>query len=134
MQDKQSIDQLIQNFFSIFNNTHQQPDWNLIHQICIPETIIIKKTGLTETVYNLQSFIEPRRKILSDGTLTAFEEKETTATTTIIGNIAQRFSKYEKSGYLNGLYFKEYGNKFFQLIKTTNGWKINALIWEDDTI
>jgi hypothetical protein len=66
--------------------------------------------------------------------LTAFEEKETTATTTIIGNIAQRFSKYEKSGYLNGLYFKEYGNKFFQLIKTTNGWKINALIWEDDTI
>jgi hypothetical protein len=49
-------------------------------------------------------------------------------------NIAQRFSRYQKSGYLNGTYFKEYGSKFFQFIKTNNGWKINSLIWEDDKI
>lgn len=26
------------------------------------------------------------------------------------------------------------GNKFFQFIKTLDGWKINSLIWEDDNI
>ncbi|MEO5783046.1 MAG: hypothetical protein ABIQ07_07240, partial [Ginsengibacter sp.] len=78
MLDKQSIDKVVEIFFSIFNNTDQKkPDWYIIHAICLPETIIIKKTGLAEEVYNLQTFIDPRKKLLSDGTLTDFEEMET---------------------------------------------------------
>lgn len=130
--DKILIDQLTKIFFSIFSNTHQQqPDWNLIHTLCLPETIIIKKTGTAEEIYNLQSFIEPRKKILSDGTLTDFEESEIDEDTRIAGHIAQRYSKYQKSGYLNGNHFHEYGSKFFQFIKTKSGWKINSVIWED---
>ncbi len=133
--DKLEIDNLIKDFFEIFTNTNQkQPDWTIINNVCIPEIIIIKKNDTTEVVYNLDNFIEPRRKILTDGTLTNFQESEIKEETKIIGNIAQRFSKYQKSGYLNGTYFKEYGNKFFQFIKTNNGWKINSLIWEDDKI
>jgi hypothetical protein len=45
-------------------------------------------------------------KILFDGTLTEFEESETNEETKIVGNIAQRFSKYKKSGYLNGIKYK----------------------------
>ena len=131
--DKSEIDHITKIFFDIFTNTNQrQPDWIIIHTICIPEIMIIKKTDAAETVYNLDSFIEPRKKILTDGTLTDFQERETKEETKIIGNIAQRFSKYQKTGYLNGVYFKEYGNKFFLFIKTNNGWKINAMIWEDD--
>ncbi|MEP6794973.1 MAG: DUF4440 domain-containing protein [Saprospiraceae bacterium] len=133
--DKLLLDQLTETFFSIFTNTHQQqPDWNLIHTLCLPETIIIKKSSTAEIVYDLQSFIEPRRIILSDGTLTEFEESEIHEETKIIGHIAQRYSKYQKSGYLNGIRFQEYGTKFFQFIKTSNGWKINSLIWEDDKL
>lgn len=133
--DKSEIDHLIKVFFDIFTNTNQQqPDWTIIYTVCIPETVIIKKDNATEAVYNLQSFIEPRRKILSDGTLTNFEERETAEETKIIGNIAQRFSKYQKSGYANGAYFNGQGNKFFQFIKTSKGWKINSLIWEDDNM
>ena len=130
--DKLEIDTIVKIFFDIFTNTnYKQPDWTIINNVCIPETIIIKKSDATEAVYNLNSFIDPRRKILTDGTLTDFEESETEEETRIIGNIAQRFSKYQKSGYLNGNYFKEHGNKFFQFIKTKDGWMINSLIWED---
>ncbi len=133
--DKLLIDQLTKTFFSVFTNAHQQqPDWKLIHTLCLPETIIVKMTGTTEAIYDLQSFIEPRRKILSDGTLTEFEESEIFEETRIVGHIAQRYSKYQKSGYLNGNHFQEYGSKFFQFIKTINGWKINAVIWEDDKL
>ena len=133
MSDKQNIDKVVEIFFSIFTNTNQkEPDWYIIHAICLPETIIIKKTGLAEEVYTLQTFIEPRKKLLSDGTLTDFEEMETAEETKVSGNIAQRSSTYKKSGYLNGKYFKGNGNKFFQFIKTTDGWKINGLIWEDN--
>jgi RimJ/RimL family protein N-acetyltransferase len=131
--DKLLINQVIKIFFSIFSNTNQQqPDWNLIYSICLPEIMIIKKTCRTQTIDNLDNFIEPRRVILSDGTLTEFEEKEINEETKIVGNIAQRFSKYKKSGCLNGKYFEGYGNKLFQFIKTNNGWKINSIIWEDD--
>jgi hypothetical protein len=133
MNDEKEIAELVLIFFGIFTNTNgQEPNWSTIHSVCIPETIIIKKQGLSETVYDLDSFIAPRRKILSDGTLTEFEEAETASETKIAGHIAQRFSKYQKSGYLNGRYFKEYGNKFFQCMKTSAGWKIHSVIWEDD--
>ena len=133
MEDKQRIDRITKLFFRIFNNTNeQQPDWSIIHSICIPETILIKKNKLEQVVYNLQTFIEPRKKILSDGTLTGFEESETEEETRITGNIAQRFSKYQKNGYLNGNHFHEYGTKLFQFLKTADGWKISSLIWEDD--
>ena len=133
--DKFEIDNITNVFFDIFNNTNQKnPDWTIINNVCIPETIIIKKSDTSEVVYNLDSFIEPRRKILTDGTLIDFQESEVNEETKIIGNIAQRFSEFQKSGYLNGHYFKEYGNKFFQFIKTNNGWRINSLIWEDNKV
>jgi len=131
--EKSEIDKIIKQFFDVFNNTGQnQPDWTILAQICIPETLIIKKTGITETTYDLNSFIEPRKVILTNGTFLDFSEEELEEETKIIGNIAQRHSRYQKSGTLNNNTFLERGTKLFQLIKTDIGWKISSLVWEDD--
>jgi RimJ/RimL family protein N-acetyltransferase len=133
--DKLLIDQLTKSFFNIFTNSNQQqPNWDCIHTICLPETIIIKTNNNNEEVYNLNTFIEPRKEILSDGTLTEFKEYEISEETKIIGSIAQRFSKFQKEGYYNETYFKANGNKLFQYVKTNSGWKINSVIWEDDNL
>jgi len=133
MNDKGEIDQLIKQFFQVFTNKDgQSPDWNAVHQTCILEVLIIKKVGLSQEVYNLDSFIAPRKLILSDGSLVDFEENEIKEETTIIGSIAQRASVYEKSGTLNGNTFRQQGNKLFQLTKTKVGWRICSLIWEDE--
>ncbi len=131
--DKYNIDQLTKSFFNVFTNSNkQEPNWSLIHTICLPETTILKKSSNEEEVYNLNTFIEPRKKILSDGTLTEFEEYEIFEETRILNNIAQRYSNFQKHGYFNGTYFKEKGNKLFQYVKTNDGWKISSVIWEDD--
>jgi hypothetical protein len=131
--DKIEINDLTKQFFNLFDNTyHKIPDWTTVQKICIPEIIIIKKTGLTEVVYNLTNFIEPRKAILSDGTLTNFQEQELHEETQVIGHIAQRRSRYQKSGNLSGKSFIETGTKLFQFIKTDKGWRINSLVWEDD--
>jgi hypothetical protein len=131
--DKIEINDLTKQFFNLFDNTDNKiPDRTIARKICIPEITIIKKTGLTEVVYNLTNFIEPRKAILSDGTLTNFQELELHEETQIIGHIAQRRSRYQKSGNLSGKLFTETGTKFFQFIKTKNGWRINSLVWEDD--
>lgn len=132
MTDRALINQLTKSFYKLFTNTgNQQADWNLIYELCIKEAVIIKKIELNEEIFTLLSFIEPRKQILTDGTLTEFEEMEIKDETNIIGNIAQRLSAYSKKGYLKGIYFEEKGNKLFQFIKTKNGWKICSLVWED---
>ena len=131
--DKLEIDRVIGQFFEIFNNKNgKKTDWGLINSLCIPETIIIKKENLHQTVYHLASFIEPRKKILTDGTLVEFEEFETGEKTQIAAFIAQRYSKYQKSGIFNGEAYTGQGTKFFQLIKTESSWKICSVAWEDD--
>jgi hypothetical protein len=104
--DKFHIDNITKQFFDVFNTTNQrQPEWTILDKICIAETIIIKKTGLTQTIYDLPGFIEPRKSILTNGTLTDFQETELEEETKIVGHIAQRHSKYQKTGNLNGAAF-----------------------------
>ncbi len=131
--DRITIDKLTKSFFGIFYTKEEhKPDWKLLDSLCLQEIRIIKKTGLRQEVYDLPHFIEPRKKILSDGTLTEFEEYEISHETKIVGNIAQRYSVFQKRGYLKGEAFKGTGHKFFQFIKTEKGWKISAVIWEDE--
>ncbi len=131
--DKILINQITKQFFSLFTNKNkQQTNLDIIYELCLAEAIIIKKDHFNETVYGLNSFIEPRKIILTNGTLTEFEEIETNEETKIVGQLAQRYSRYQKNGYLNSEFFNEYGTKLFQFVKTNNGWKINSIIWEDD--
>jgi RimJ/RimL family protein N-acetyltransferase len=133
--DKLFLNQLTNDFFSLFTNAKQRkPALENIHTMCLPETLIIKKSNDKEEIFNIETFITPRKKILSDGTLTEFEEYETFEDTRVVGNIAQRFSKYQKKGYLNGKYFEGKGHKLFQYIKTSKGWKIVSINWEDEAI
>ncbi|MBS1729735.1 MAG: GNAT family N-acetyltransferase [Bacteroidetes bacterium] len=131
--EKKLINILIKTFYNVFTRTNnKQPNTELLRQICIPEGIIISKSGEVHHTYNIETFITSRQKILTDGTLTQFEEHETFETTTINKNISQRYSHYEKSGILEGKYFEQKGNKLFQFIKTFTGWKISTVLWEDE--
>ncbi len=132
-EDKDAIDKLVKAFFNSFTNKGgAKPDLEGIYRLFIPEGIIIKNSGAEPEVYNLNSFIEPREKLLNDGQLVDFSEEELTERTDIFGAIAQRFCLYRKSGTLNGEKFETRGMKSIQLIKTTNGWKISAVAWDDE--
>lgn len=130
--DKFYISEITKHFFDSFTNKESStPKLDTLKSICLPEVRIVN-INQSEIIYNLNSFLEPRKKILTDGTLIEFEEKEVYEKTNIIQNIAHRYSKYEKSGILNGKKFKQTGHKLFQFIKTNQDWKIKSVIWEDD--
>jgi len=132
--DKFYISEITRHFFDSFTNKESStPKLDTLKSICIPEVRIVNING-SGVNYNLNSFVEPRKKILTDGTLVEFEEKEVYEKTNIIQNIAHRHSKYEKSGILNGKKFKQTGHKLFQFIKTNQDWKIKSVIWEDDKV
>jgi len=130
--DQLQIDKLTHAFFALFDNTIDQPQFDRIYELCDEKARIIKKTTDGAEIYDLRSFIEPRKKILTDGTLNGFSEYEVKGETRISGNIALRHSRYEKNGSLKGNDYKGSGNKMFQFIKQWNKWQIIHVMWEDD--
>ncbi|WP_422359884.1 hypothetical protein [Reichenbachiella sp.] len=133
MDSKIELDRIVKEFFDLFTTkNNSKPKLDYIYELCIPQTTIIKNVnGLTE-IYDLESFIIPRKKLLSDGTLIDFSECETQERTDIFGHIAQRFSMYEKTGTLNGKTFSAQGLKTFQFIKMKGEWKISSMAWDDE--
>lgn len=131
--DQLQINAVVDSFFKVFENRNQKvPDWNELNRLCIPEVLFISKTVTTHQAYTMQSFIEPRREILTDGTLTDFEEHETSSATDVLNGLAQRRSEYSKSGVTKGQPFTQSGRKLFQFVKTADGWKISSVVWQDN--
>ncbi|WP_330309682.1 MULTISPECIES: DUF4440 domain-containing protein [unclassified Streptomyces] len=128
---KTDIDLVTADFFGAFDNRGgKTPDVTRIRRLVLPSGIIVK-TGPEFTVYTLDEFIEPRQQLLTDGRLIEFSEWETTERTEIAGDIASRFSGYEKSGTLDGKPFEGSGTKTIQFVRTSEGWRITALSWHD---
>ena len=131
--DKIEIDEITAYFFDAFTNTdNKTPNFESIRELFIEEGLIVNNTAGESQIYNLESFIKPRKEILTNGTLTNFREKEISSNTEIYRNIAQRISVYEKSGELNSNHFEKKGIKFIQFIKSGEKWRITSVTWDDE--
>ena len=127
------IDAIIARFFEAFTNANgQKPNVEGMRDYFLPEGIIINNTLGINDIYKLEDFIQSRIKILSSGSLKEFSEREVTSKTEINNTIAQRYSRYEKSGQKNEQAFYLKGIKHFQFVNTEKGWKIAAVTWTDN--
>ena len=131
--DQEAIDSLMHRFYSLFTNKGGAvPNVAGIYELFIPEGLIVQNGGDRPVVYNLKQFVEPREKLLEDGTLVDFEEAEVDSRTWIFANIAQRLSLYEKAGCLSGEPYKGRGIKTIHFVKVSGEWKMSAVAWEDE--
>ncbi|MFF7333490.1 DUF4440 domain-containing protein [Streptomyces sp. NPDC090306] len=132
-QVRAELDRLIGAFMASFTNTGgRTPELEGIRRLFIPEGRIISTVGQPPTIMDLDAFIEPRRRMLTDGTLTEFSEWEVSERTELFGSVAHRFSTYAKSGVLNGNRFEARGHKSTQFLRTPVGWRICSMAWDDE--
>ena len=130
--DEQAINEIVEIFFDLFTNTNnRKPNLQKIKEIFIPAGIIVNNTADEPDIYDIENFIKPREKILTDGTLINFSEKEISYQMEICGNIAHRKSIYVKSGIWNGEPYSGSGIKLMQFIKIKNTWLFASVIWYD---
>lgn len=130
--ERAEIDALVSDFFSAFSNVNGPADVRRVYALCIPEAVITKAVSDPPEIYLLRDFVEPRVHLLAGGELTGFSESETGNDTFICGRIAQRRSSYTKAGVKSGRPFTTHGTKVFQFVKTSDGWKISAMAWDDE--
>ena len=130
---KSAIDQLVAEFFQAFSpGPGGKVDLGAIRRVFIPEGMIIKACGPVPELYTIPQFIEPRERMLNDGTLVDFLEEEVFERTDIFGNIACRFSLYRKQGTWSGQAFATRGMKTIQFVQTSDGWRMSSLLWDDE--
>jgi hypothetical protein len=94
--------------------------------------VIARACGTEPVLMDVDAFIEPRRRLLGNGTLVDFHETELSSRTDVFGDIAQRLSTYAKSGVQDGHPISGRGTKTMQLLRTSTGWRISAVAWDDE--
>lgn len=130
---KHEIDSLTSDFFravSFFEGN--KPTYHNLYTLFIESGQLIKNSATLPEISPVRQFIEPRQSMVDLGELTDFKEVETAEITEIFGNVAHRFSTYEKYGINKGADFKGRGIISIQYIKTATGWKISSMAWDDE--
>ena len=98
----------------------------------VPGAVITRTCGLEPEVYDVESFLAPRRAMLTDGSLTDFRERAVDGRIDVFGDIAHWFGRYEKDGRLHGEPYAGAGMKSIQFVRTSAGWRIVAAAWDDE--
>ncbi|AEV84962.1 hypothetical protein ACWT_3938 [Actinoplanes sp. SE50] len=129
--DHAELTTLVQIFFDAFVSGPESPArLDTLRTVLLPEAVIARTTPEL-AVYTVDSFIEPRRTLLTSGRLTDFHEWPGSGHTEVIGDLAQHRCAYAKSGILDGTPFTAEGTKTFQFVRTPAGWRILAVAWQD---
>lgn len=126
------LKRLIDDFFKAVSfEPGQTPQYARIRDLFIDDGKLIRNSSDTPEVASVDEFIETRETIFDSGELTAFEEVELAEITEVFGNVAHRFSTYEKHGASRAGPIAGVGLISTQFIRTPSGWKISSMAWDD---
>ena len=127
------LERLSREFFRAVSFEHgESPPYSVIRDLFIERGLLIKNTGATPEISSIDQFIVPRQAMVDAGDLTRFNEAELHQTTELFGNVAHRFSAYEKSGTMKGVPFEARGMISTQFVLTPQGWKMSSMAWDDE--
>jgi hypothetical protein len=131
--DREAVATLVRTFFEAFTSgpdVHQRLD--ALPELFLPGAVIVRTCGLEPAVYDVASFIEPRRALLTGGTLTDFREWELDGHTELFGDIGHHFCSYAKEWREGETHHTGRGMKTLQLVRTAGGWRISGAAWDDE--
>ncbi|MFL5846383.1 MAG: nuclear transport factor 2 family protein [Solirubrobacteraceae bacterium] len=108
------------------------PDYAAIRDLFIEDGRLIKNSGASPDIADVEAFIAPRQGLVDRGELTQFSEVETAAITEVFGNVAHRLSTYEKTGTQDGVSTSGRGVISTQFVRTPAGWRMSVMAWDDE--
>jgi hypothetical protein len=129
---RSEIDAVVDAFYAAFDNRDgRTPTTAALVELFAADATVARVAAGAADRWTPTEFAEPRVALLTTGGLTGFHEWETSSRTDVFGDIASRFSTYEKEGTMDGAPFSGGGAKLLQLRRDHGRWLISALLWED---
>jgi hypothetical protein len=124
---------LIDEFFrAVSFERGQRPAYARIRDLFMDDGKLIRNSSALPEIASVDDFIASRQRMVDSGALTSFDEVETAETTEVFGNVAHRFSTYEKRGTMHGEAIEGGGLISTQFIRTPRGWKMSSMAWDDE--
>ena len=131
--DGSQIQGMVREFFAAFTSGPASSSrLDALRSMFLPGAVIVRTCGMEPVVYDIDGFIAPRAALLSGGTLADFKEWEVFGRIAVFGDIAHWFGAYAKEGVQDGEPFTGRGMKSLQFIRTSAGWRISAVAWDDE--
>ncbi len=124
---------MVQTFFDAFTSG---PDaaaaLDALPALFLPEAVIVRTCGDEPVASGVAAFIAPRRELLLSGAVTGFREWELAGRTDVFGDIAVYLGSYAKEWVQDGRPHEGRGKKTMHFVRTSAGWRISALAWDDE--
>ncbi|KNX36325.1 DUF4440 domain-containing protein [Luteipulveratus halotolerans] len=131
--DVAEIERIVDVFFGAFvSGPEAAGRLAALHELFLPEAVVVATCGQPPRVYDVDGFIAPRRELLMSGALTDFTEWRGGGRTDVFGDIAHWWGDYGKAGSQEGERFTGRGMKSMQLVRMPQGWRISAAVWDDE--
>jgi hypothetical protein len=105
-----------------------EPAYDKIRDLFVPQGLLIR----APEVSTVDEFIAPRLEQVRSGRLSEFAESEISGEDRVFGNVAQRWSHYDKRGVLDGAPFAARGWISTQFARGPRGWLVTAMAWDDE--
>jgi hypothetical protein len=121
-------------FQAVSFESGQRPTYARIRDLFIDDGKLIATSSAVPEISSVEEFIASRQSLADSGGLTSFEEVETAEITEVFGNIAHRFSTYEKRGTMHREAIEGSGVISTQFIRTPSGWKMSSMAWDDERL
>lgn len=131
--DSAELEHIVQIFLAAFTSGPGCPGRiATLRELFLPRAVIVRTCGGEPAVHDIDEFLVPRERMLTDGTLTAFREWSLHGRLEMFGDIAQWFGAYAKEGVVSGERVAGRGMKSMQFVRTGCGWRISAVAWDDE--
>jgi hypothetical protein len=131
--DEAELEQLMMRFFrAVSFREGGQPAYKELRTVFVDGGRLIKNSDEFPEISTVDEFVRPRQDAVDSGALVWFEEVELAHITELFGNVAHRFSTYQKRGSMNGAEISARGAISTQFIRTPDGWRMSSMAWDDE--
>ena len=128
------IDRLALNLYSCISfKEGSRPDLDTFKRLFIPDGMLIDNNYNPPMITRIDQFIDVFNEEVSHGSMKSLFEKELWNRTELFGKIAHRVSTYEARLDPSDPEPFSLGINSIQFINIDNFWRINSIIWYDQT-
>jgi hypothetical protein len=133
VEDEAELELLMVRFLrAVSFKTGELPAYGELYELFVEDGKLIKTSSAVPEISTVDDFIRPRQAMVDSGALRWFQEVELAAITEIFGNVAHRFSTYEKRGLLDEAAIDARGAISTQFLRTKDGWRVSSMAWDDE--
>ena len=132
-EEEDAIANVMANFLATVSfESGVHPDYSPLPSLFAEGARLVRTASGRPESIGIDEFVRDRTEQVRSGQLNAFSERETSQVTERFGNVAQRFSTYSKRSERTGAVVESDGIISTQFVKTTAGWRISAMAWDDE--